>query len=68
MFWGCFSAKGVGALVRVNGIMKERRLSGYIGGKPEAECEESWNGTSLDLSTGQRSKAHIKIGVQMAGR
>ena len=47
---------------------EERRLSGYIGGKPEAECEESWNGTSLDLSTGQRSKAHIKIGVQMAGR
>ena len=23
MFWGCFSAKSVGALVRVNGIMKK---------------------------------------------
>ena len=23
MFWGCFSTTGVGALVRVNGIMKE---------------------------------------------
>ena len=23
MFWGCFSTQGVGALVRVNGIMKK---------------------------------------------
>ena len=23
MFWGCFSTKGVGALIRMDGIMKE---------------------------------------------
>ena len=50
MFWVYFSTKGISALIRVNGIMKiEVNRDNAIEGKPEAECEESWNRTLLDL-------------------
>ena len=67
MFWGCFSAKSVGALVRVNGIMKKEDYRDIL----EVNLKQSARNLGMgrrNLSTGQRSKAHIKIGVQMAGR
>ena len=68
MFWGCFSAKGVGALVRVNGIMKKEDYRDIL----EVNLKQS----ARNLGIGRRwifqqdndPKHTSKIGVQMAGR
>ena len=46
MFWGCFPTKGVGALVRVNGIMKKEDYRDIL--------EESQKQSARNLGIGRR--------------
>ena len=49
MLWGCFAVGGTGALLKIDGIMKEGKLCGYI------------EATSQDIS--QKVKAWSQMGL-----
>ena len=68
MFWGCFSAKSVGALVRVNRIMKKEDYRDILEVNLKQSARNLGMGRRWIFQQDNDPKSHIKIGVQMAGR
>ena len=68
MFWGCFSAKGVGVLVHVNGIMKKEDYRDILQVNLKQSARNLGMGRRRIFQQDNDPKHISKLGVQMAGR
>ena len=53
MLWGCFSSKGPGNLVGVNGIINPMKYQDFFLSESGCPCQETKTGSLLDLLAGQ---------------
>ena len=66
MLWGCFAAGGTGLLHKIDGIMRNLKLCGYIEATSRDISQEVKAWSQMSLPNGQGPQAYFQSCGKMA--